>query len=252
MSEETNFSDLRRKYAHAPKRPPGLRFFPELGEKARGRAIGEERENPLRCDSDDAEFLTEDFRERLAGRGFEDTEVYWSLGHCQGDGVAFYGRVYPDDLREKDAKAKRLIDSVRAAGEEIFIEITGKNNHYHHLNSMRVEIEYTNQTDDEDLPARLKIALPALRQELEDYLADTVREISREFEKSGCAEIDYRYSDEAIRADLSGKENLYDKNGILKMSEDEFFAWRKAHQSNEKKSCGKIFDGNRAFAGGRN
>jgi hypothetical protein len=140
---------------------------------------------------DDAEFLTEDFKAQLAERGFEETEVYWSLGYCQGDGVAFYGRVYPESLKEKDARAKRLIDALVAAGDELYIEITGERGHYHHWNSMTVEIEFENEADDDDLPARLKIARPALRENLEEYLAERVREISRELEKSGYAEIEY-------------------------------------------------------------
>lgn len=231
MENQVSLSSLREKHALAPARPKGLRFFPELKTEAQQFAVVAERENPQRFDWDDAEFLSEDFKTQLAEYGFEDTKVYWSLGYCQGDGVAFYGRVFAESLKEKDRQAKKLIDALQTAGDEIYIEITGANNHYHHWNSMTVEIEFENETDDEDLPARLKIARPALRENLEEYLAEKVKEISRELEKSGYAEIEYRYDEDAIRSELSEREHLYEKDGARAMSEFEFHEWAKSEST---------------------
>ena len=72
---------------------------------------------------------------------------------------------------------------------------------------MTVEVEFE-EDDDETLPARLRIARPVLREEFEEYLDEKVKEISRELEKSGYAEIEYRYSQDAIRDELSGREHL--------------------------------------------
>lgn len=76
---------------------------------------------------------------------------------------------------------------------------------------MTIEIEFENEIDDEDLPARLKIARSALRENLEEYLDERVKEISRELEKSGYTEIEYRYDETAIRAELSEREHLLRK-----------------------------------------
>ncbi len=217
------FSDLREKYAQAKKRPKGLRFFDELNEKAQEFAVETERDGGERFDWDDAQFLTEDFKQQLTERGFDGVEVYWSLGYCQGDGVAFYGRVWTQDLKEKNERAKTLIERLEKAGDDISIEITGANNHYHHWNSMTVEIEFDSELDDEDLPSRLKIARPVLREEFEEYLSERVKEISRELEKSGYAEIEYQTSEETIRADLREREHLYEKDGARAMDEFEFF-----------------------------
>jgi hypothetical protein len=225
--ERLNFSALREKFQQVPLRPKGLRFFSELRLQAQELAVSEERESGDRFDWDDAEFLTEDFKTQLADFGFEETEVYWSLGFCQGDGVAFYGRVHPESLKEKDGQAKRLIDALEAAGDALYIEITGECGHYHHWNSMTVEIEFENESEDEDLPARLKIARPVLRENLEEYIAEKVKEISRELEKSGYAEIEYRYDEGAIRDDLLERENLYEKDGRRAMTEYEFYEWSK-------------------------
>lgn len=228
MQNEIKLSDLRENFRRATVRPKGLRFFPELKPEAQELAVSKERDSPERFDWDDAEFLTEDFKTQLAEFGFEDAEVYWSLGYCQGDGVAFYGRIYPESLKEKDRTAKRLIDALHTAGDELYIEITGEGGHYHHWNSMTIEIEFENESDDEDLPARLKIARPVLRENLEEYLNERVKEISRELEKSGYAEIEYRYDETAIREDLQEREHLYEKDGTRAMAEFEFYEWVKS------------------------
>ena len=77
------------------------------------------------------------------------------------------------------------------------------------------------------MPARLKIARPALRESLEDYLAERVKEISRELEKSGYAEIEYRYDEDAIREEFLEREHLYEKDGTRAMAEFEFYEWAK-------------------------
>jgi hypothetical protein len=228
MENEIKLSDLREKHTLAPVRPKGLRFFPELKREAQELAVSKERDSPERFDWDDAEFLTEEFKTQLAEYGFEEAEVYWSLGYCQGDGVAFYGRVLKESLKEKDCKAKRLIAALEAAGDELYIGITGANGHYHHSNSMTIEIDFGNESDDEDLPARLKIARPVLRENLEEYLTERVKEISRELEKSGYAEIEYRYDETAIREELQEREHLYEKDGTRAMAEFEFYEWVKS------------------------
>jgi hypothetical protein len=231
MENQVKFSDLREKFRRVPVRPKRIKFFSELGREAQEYAVSQERNSSDRFDWDDAEFLTEDFKNQLAEYGFEETEVYWSLGYCQGDGVAFYGRVYAESLKEKDQTAKRLIDALHTAGDSLYIEITGANGYYHHWNSMTVEIEFENETEDEDLPARLKIARPVLRESLEEYLADRVKEISRELEKSGYAEIEYRYDEDAIREELQEREHLYEKDGTRAMTDFEFYEWTKAERA---------------------
>jgi len=227
------FADLREKRAQAKKRPKGLRFFDELNQKAQEFAVSEEQNGGERFDWDDAQFLTEDFKEQLRTRGFSDVEVYWSLGYCQGDGVAFYGRVWAQDLKERDEQAKTLIESLEKAGDDISIEITGASGHYHHWNSMTVEVEFDSELEDDELPSRLKIARPVWRDEFEECLSEKVKEISRELEKSGYAEIEYKSDEETIKNDLLEREHLYEKDGSRAMDEFEFFEWSK----NEKNTA---------------
>jgi hypothetical protein len=225
MKSKIKLSELREKHAAAPSRPKKLRFFWE----SQDAAVADERERPERFDYDDAAILSEDFKIQLAERGFPDVEVFWSLGYCQGDGVAFYGSVYPEDLKEKDPEAARFIKALEKAGDVLSINITGENNHYHHWNSMTVEIEFESETDDDEQPARLKIARPVLRENLEEHLSEKVKEISRELEKSGYAEIEYRYDENAIRDELLERDHLYEKDGARAMTEFEFYEWSKAN-----------------------
>ena len=212
MENKLKLSKLREKYLSAP-RPKKLRFFWELNKTAQAAAVAEECENPERFDWDDAAILTEDFKMQLAERGFPDVEVFWSLGYCQGDGVAFYGSVYPKDLKEKDPEAKRFIEALEKAGDCLGIGISGENNYYHHWNSMTVEVEFEGETD-EHIPARLKIARPLLREDFQTYLEEKVKEISRELERSGYAEIEYCHRDEAVRTELTEREHLLRKRTV--------------------------------------
>ena len=92
---------------------------------------------------------------------------------------------------------------------------------------MTVEVE-VEEDDDENLPPRLRIARPVLREEFEDYLGEKVKEISRELEKSGYAEIEYSYNEDAVRDELSEREHHYQKEGLRAMSEYEFYEWMKS------------------------
>lgn len=229
MENKLKLSILREKYLAAP-RPKKLRFFWELSKSAQGAAIKEEREVGERFDWDDAAILTEDFKMQLAERGFSDVAVFWSLGYCQGDGVAFYGSLYPTDLKEKDPDAKKFIEALEKAGDCLSIGISGENNHYHHWNSMTVEVEFECESD-EHIPARLKIARPVLREDFEAYLDEKVKEISRELEKDGYAEIEYRQSEEVVRAELSESKHLYEKDGSRALREFEFYQWVKSQNT---------------------
>lgn len=229
MENKLKLSILREKYLSAP-RPKKLRFFWELSKAAQDTAVAEECEQLERFDWDDASVLTEDFKMQLAERGFADVEVFWSLGYCQGDGVAFYGSVYPTDLKEKDRDAKKFIEALERAGDSLSIGISGENNHYHHWNSMTVEVEFECETD-EEIPARLKIARPVLREDFESYLDEKVKEISRELEKDGYAEIEYRQSEEVVRAELPDHKHLYEKDGTRALREFEFYEWVKAQNT---------------------
>lgn len=89
------------------------------------------------------------------------------------------------------------------------IGISGENSHYYHPNSMTVEVEFECETD-EQIPARLKIARPVLREDFQTYLSEKVKETICKLEKSGYAEIEYRHSEEVVCEELRERKHLYE------------------------------------------
>jgi hypothetical protein len=90
-------------------------------------------------------------------------------------------------LKEKDTQGAKFTEALEKSGDVLSIAVTGENNHYHQWNSMTVEIKFEPETDEDVLPARLRLSRPVLRGNLEEYLAEKFIEISRELEKSGYA-----------------------------------------------------------------
>ena len=62
----------------------------ELSAKAKEYAIGHIRESIENC-----EELSWRFEQELETLGYPIDQIEWSLGCCQGDGMAFYGKI-PD------------------------------------------------------------------------------------------------------------------------------------------------------------
>lgn len=106
-------------------------------------------------------IVTEHFKNRLSGLGYpDDLQVEWSLSYCQGDGMAFYGRLSLDDTanlmnrllspdrkgikpvdRFKNLLAQKHIDPMLRVMDEYggFDLAIGKNSlghHYSHYNTM--------------------------------------------------------------------------------------------------------------------
>ena len=89
--------------------------------------------------SDLGNYVTEQFAELGV---VTDGSVAFSLGHCQGDGVAIYGNLDLEKLAEKDADVKQIVQQAEKIDTLISVRITGECNRYHHWNSMTVETEH--------------------------------------------------------------------------------------------------------------
>ena len=236
--------------------------FSELEGAARNRAL--EWGRKVSHENYSSEFLTEIFEEQLKDRGYEFDEpkigfrTYWSLSSCQGDGVAFYGRLDLDELAKKDPvimhllrKAARLV-TIRYRGKTrtpfceaasnvdcwtFNVEIEGSNGHYHHWNSMNVTCQVDIHDDPKDCldpvldgpydEKRERIywtkpfkehppkfyGLPDISLEIEEHIQERVQEISRELEKMGYDDIEYRTSDEVVIEFIEANEYDFDEDG---------------------------------------
>jgi hypothetical protein len=119
-----------------------------------------------------SETLTRFIKLRLAPHGYEDCDPMYSLGYCQGDGVAFYGPIDVPRIAERvfgngagTMFVQRLLDS------NVGITLDGKNSRYHHEKSMTV-------TDD---PADIEESdseSNALLEHIVEFVRDDVHDLS--------------------------------------------------------------------------
>lgn len=154
--------------------------------------------------------LTAYFNTQLINAGFpDDFEINWSLGYCQGDGMAFYGnithtywlelfqRIYPNQKR-KFRKFERLLKSLIEWQSYWDSLITIERNHfgyrYSHFNTM--EVQAPSATDfrffnddrakkDWYFPSEKVGAYQALWDEFVSDLAEYIRDLSKRLAHEG-------------------------------------------------------------------
>jgi len=87
--------------------------FGELSPEAKERAVEEWREEDAgrQWDQYEIDEITEMFERDLEEAGLPHDKVYWSLGHVQGDGVSFEGKLDLDEYMEKN-KLRRQFSSL--------------------------------------------------------------------------------------------------------------------------------------------
>jgi hypothetical protein len=200
------------------------------------------------------ETLTDTFQEELAYRGYtiDRDKISWSLSCCQGDGVAFSGRIDLDELAKVDPqvmhllrKATRLVKRRYAkhpqppmcepAGSTDCWDFTvtiSHNSRYCHSESMSVDCEL-NLHDDPDnkldpyvpegerqhwlnpfktYPPKL-YGLGDIALEIEEHIHERVSAISRELETIGYDDIEWFSSDEHVIEWLTDSDYRFDENG---------------------------------------
>lgn len=176
--------------------------FDELSPKAKARAIEAYRE--IAWEDIDSQMITDNFQERLDELGLPSDNVRWRLVYSQADGVAFYGAF---DIEGYLTANKLLTEfgALRALDPPLYAKIEKAGPHmYDHWNTMRVSLEP--QTD-------LTPKSAALLTKLEKHIAQHIKDVSRELQKIGYEEIEYRTSDEAIAEVLQNNEYKFDAEG---------------------------------------
>lgn len=187
--------------------------FAELSPKAQKKAMDKVRLDPYYIESDN---ITELMSERLKELGYGDCkDIQWSLGYCQGDGVAFYGKLSSDSLKnlsEKLVTPRSNLDMVYGAidrGElEVFIEKTLMSHRYSHYGTM--DVVYMAYED---------VMSEACKTAVEDFVSEIEKDIKMvcgELEKLGYSEIEYLNSDECVSNYLlSIDEEIYREDGSV-------------------------------------
>lgn len=131
------------------------------------------------------------YKKALAFLGFGDCQkVYWSLGYCQGDGMAFEARIEGDGLKKMIqerfyAKDFRYFEKYVDQGLAYNLTHSG---HYSHWNSMSCEVDWdVLRNFENDLMPHLYAKLEARAIELRDEIDEYVKEVSKQLEADGYA-----------------------------------------------------------------
>ena len=137
------------------------------------------------------ELLTEYFQTLLDDSGLPNLNCYWSLSYCQGDGVAFYGRLDIDALLACEA-CKTIHPELRyLQAFQVGFEIQDRRIRYHHWNSMIVNDDFTSDPDE-----RVEKLIEERIETVKIFLTSYIRKISKELEKVGYDDIEYQTSEE--------------------------------------------------------
>lgn len=157
-------------------------------------------------DSFEPSELTAQIQEMVKDKyGIGTDTCYWRLSCCQGDGVAFYGNLDLDVLRQHDGEIDGIVGRLEGLGFHVGVTIGGKNSRYHHWNSMTVDVEIYHSDENIDTETE--------REELERIILSTLREASREAERFGYDFIDGQKTDECVVDFLEANGYRFRENG---------------------------------------
>ena len=141
--------------------------------------------------SDLCDTVTQYFKEELAlaGYSFHEVEVYWSLSYSQGDGMDFSGTVDREGVIRlysrlvspiSEARNERLWNAL--CNGEVSVVVDRIQSHYHHYNTMRVEVEWDAETlrADYGFTKRQLDRLEDFRSAVEEDVKDTSKRLQGE------------------------------------------------------------------------
>lgn len=157
--------------------------------------------------------ITEMFETELEQRGLGGLKPSWSLGYCQGDGVAFEGSIDLADIthivgdgQEEDEKHIAAIRAALGAADPQEVGVKVQNDgRYSHAYSFSVEVEDYNY----EYEGRDELDAEVLAEAILEWL----RHLSRYFEKMGYSDIEYIESDQQVAESMEANEYLFSETG---------------------------------------
>ena len=176
--------------------------------------------------------IAESYRYALEELGYPISDIKFSLSYCQGDGMAFYGRVeLPEFLAKRMTDSClefKIVDENRKTLQELYKELGDGINyvdcnilrrncgyHYSHHNTMRVEFggDYA-QALNYGYDGKLTLErFDEVADDLQEWISTDVKDISRSLAKQGYEEIDYARCDESVAEALMGNDYLFTREG---------------------------------------
>ena len=177
--------------------------FNELSEDVKKEVI----KNTLASDwfmDNVAEDLDDHMREEFAKETFDidGLTLRYSLGHNQGDGVSFVGSINGDNLEK--LPFMHMINDI----DSISIMFTPNSlaNHYAHVNTVDVFIDYDGGYGEEDYTREE-------RRQFENAVKSWYRGVCDRLEKSGYDYLDMCETDDYVESWISYDE--FDENGRM-------------------------------------
>lgn len=202
--------------------------FDELSKEVQEKAINKYRESIEW--SIESEDITSNFKYTLDELGLPTDDVEWSLSHCQGDGVAFYGYVDMPRVARRllEGESLELYKLIEAEGLTIEAKLYRNSfgYHYSHYNTMEVEISgdsdetvmenlYPELEYETDEYAEKLIKIENLFSELESKILEDAKDVSIKLEREGYEHIDYINSDEYIKEIIEANDYEFTADGNI-------------------------------------
>ena len=183
--------------------------FDELSDDVKEKVINKFRE--------DKEVFLDSFNEDCVyyakEKGFEDIELQYSLGYCQGDGLSFSSEeytmlkdLYLQELGKGKEKTAQLL-----ADNSTFV-CTGNTGRYCYASSPDIDLYIENYTSSINTDCEnINEVVSNVLKELEEKYID----VCSELETRGYNEIEYQQSDECIIEDIEVFGYEFTKDGKL-------------------------------------
>ena len=185
--------------------------FNELSEDAKKKAIENQREweysysEPLIGFQDDCEQQAKD-------KGFIDIKIQYSLSYSQGDGLSFSAENY-DNLEEifNQVLGKGKEKTAKLLAENCSVKITGNQGHYCYASASDIDLEIENYTSSINCTNidRIDDVANKVLKLLETLYVDFCKDL----EKQGYSQLEYYYSDEAIKETIECNEYEFTEDG---------------------------------------
>jgi hypothetical protein len=185
-----------------------LYTFSELPETVQEKLIKSEHDNSSDLINDQ---VSEYFNEKAQERFGPDLKVYYSLGHCQGDGVAFEGEINLDTLLSdssdyRDSFNRNELRLLNKCKDCISINVTHRGRYYHE-NSFDVDLGIGQYSYSRDYKY-----IDELQKSIEKKILTILQNISQDLKRSGYE--DFSQVDEFSKDVLLSSDDLFTITGV--------------------------------------
>ena len=189
----------------------------QLSPEAKAETIKRYRDSDAKYPFD-ADSITEMFQNDLSEHyGLTNCEVFWSLSCCQGDGVAFTGNPdiyhwveHDEHLAMLYLKLSVYCRLLNQDDPQLSISIVSTSHHYSHYNTMRLEVTNCASWDEGEHDGQ---ELYQMQVDIEEYLQERIKDISKEMNKSGYDSINDMDSDEYLEQEIEARDYRFTANG---------------------------------------